>query len=386
MIRNNWSRLPSANIVISAPVTYDTKKLKWRGPGLETAMEEVYCSAGTINELKETPRMQDHPPGERVTAWTHLCDSLMNTFSIKKRLPISVIETKNKVKSGRAEKPWFNKTLRNQKNQASRELKKALTDTRCGRKSDTKRKNNTKFWELINGLNQGKNRHTNAGIDAATWEAHIQTMFSLPEHHKKEEATQATTDSSKINFGVRVTKQTDSSPNKNEQKYTLKSIDIEKLTSFIKNLKLEGAAGQNGIPNALFRGDHSFWAHCMTLLFNDVQGTMGLQDALRNGSIIHPKSEAGDPTSPSNYRLIALIDVEAKLYSACLLQQLAGWICDKHLIPQCRTGFRAGMGASTNLITLALLGNKARPKKKMLFACFIDLKAAFDCVPRTLLW
>ncbi|KAJ1170154.1 hypothetical protein NDU88_002035 [Pleurodeles waltl] len=142
-IRNNWSRLPSANIIISAPMTQNTKILKWRGPGLKTVMEEVYHSAGTINEPKETLRKQeqeDHPPGERVTAWTHLCDSLMNKFSIKKRLPISVTETKNKVKSGRAEKPWFNKTLRSQKNQVSRELKKALRDTRCGRKSDNTRR------------------------------------------------------------------------------------------------------------------------------------------------------------------------------------------------------------------------------------------------------
>ncbi|KAJ1202061.1 hypothetical protein NDU88_005864 [Pleurodeles waltl] len=69
-IWNNWSWLPSTNIIISAPVTYDTKYLKWRGPGLETVMEEVYRNAGTINELKKTLRMQeheDHPPGERVS-------------------------------------------------------------------------------------------------------------------------------------------------------------------------------------------------------------------------------------------------------------------------------------------------------------------------------
>ncbi|KAJ1089086.1 hypothetical protein NDU88_002239 [Pleurodeles waltl] len=69
-IRNNWNRLPSANIIISAPVTFDTKKLKWRGLGLGIVMEEEYRSAGTINELKESLGMQeqeDHPPGERVT-------------------------------------------------------------------------------------------------------------------------------------------------------------------------------------------------------------------------------------------------------------------------------------------------------------------------------
>ncbi|KAJ1162327.1 hypothetical protein NDU88_002795 [Pleurodeles waltl] len=162
------------------------------GPGLGKVMEEVYPSAGATKEIKETLRTQeqeDHTPGERVIDWRHLCDSLINTFSIKKRLPISVIESKNKVKSCKGEKPWFNRTLYNQKNQVSRELKKVLKDIHWRRKSDdtrlselrakymkncwmakqsyhedlwtkllmsNKQKNNKKFWELINGLTQGK--------------------------------------------------------------------------------------------------------------------------------------------------------------------------------------------------------------------------------------
>ncbi|KAJ1144539.1 hypothetical protein NDU88_010837 [Pleurodeles waltl] len=70
-IRNEWNRLPTDNFIISAPVSYDTKTLKWKGPGLDKVMEEVYCSAGTTKELKETLRTQeqeDHTQGERVTA------------------------------------------------------------------------------------------------------------------------------------------------------------------------------------------------------------------------------------------------------------------------------------------------------------------------------
>ncbi|KAJ1099718.1 hypothetical protein NDU88_004817 [Pleurodeles waltl] len=155
-------------------------------------MEEVYRSAGTTKELKELLRVQElevHPQGERVIAWMYSCDSLINTFSIKKCLPISVIESKNKVKSRTEEKPWFNRTLRNQKNQVSRELKKVLKAVHWGRKSDdtrlselrakykkncwmakqsyhedlwikllmsNKQKNNKRFWELINGLTKGK--------------------------------------------------------------------------------------------------------------------------------------------------------------------------------------------------------------------------------------
>ncbi|KAJ1124431.1 hypothetical protein NDU88_002892 [Pleurodeles waltl] len=139
-IRNEWNWLPTANIIVSAPVTYDTKKLKWKGPGLDKVMEEVYRSAGTTKELKELLRVQEleaHPQGERMIACMYLCDSLINTFSIKKCLPLLVIESKNKVKSRTEEKPWFNRTLRNQKYQVSREFKKK--DVHWGRKSDDTR-------------------------------------------------------------------------------------------------------------------------------------------------------------------------------------------------------------------------------------------------------
>ncbi|KAJ1152520.1 hypothetical protein NDU88_005295 [Pleurodeles waltl] len=74
-IRNEWNWIPTANIIISASVTYDTKKLKWKGPGLNKVMEEVYRSAGTTKELKELLKEQEleaHPQRERVIAWRYL--------------------------------------------------------------------------------------------------------------------------------------------------------------------------------------------------------------------------------------------------------------------------------------------------------------------------
>lgn len=56
-----------------------------------------------------------------------------------------------------------------------------------------------------------------------------------------------------------------------------------------------------------------------------------------------------------------------------------------NIIPKFQTGFRAGMG-TLNLAILPLLTEKAAKKKTRLFACFIDLKAAFDRVNRNSLW
>ncbi|KAJ1217527.1 hypothetical protein NDU88_005121 [Pleurodeles waltl] len=119
------------------------------------------------------------------------------------------------------------------------------------------------------------------------------------EHHRKEEASQAVKDPSKINFGFRVKLKTGSSPSDKEQEHTLMNIDIEKLTGLIKKLKLEGAADKNGIPNALFRRDTTFWAYYLALLFNDLQGTMRLPDTWK-GSIFHLIYITGNPAAPSN--------------------------------------------------------------------------------------
>ncbi|KAJ1208662.1 hypothetical protein NDU88_004045 [Pleurodeles waltl] len=51
-LRRVWKRLPNTNIIISAPMTSNTKKLKWQRHSIEKVMEEVYRCAGSLEELK----------------------------------------------------------------------------------------------------------------------------------------------------------------------------------------------------------------------------------------------------------------------------------------------------------------------------------------------
>lgn len=76
----------------------------------------------------------------------------------------------------------------------------------------------------------------------------------------------------------------------------------------------------------------------------------------------------------------------SKIYASNLLADPEDWVSPINLMPNMQTGFRAGMGTLTNISAVKLLANQAFAKSRTLYACFIDLKAAFDKVPRASLW
>jgi hypothetical protein len=51
-----------------------------------------------------------------------------------------------------------------------------------------------------------------------------------------------------------------------------------------------------------------------------------------------------------------------------------------------QVGFRKDFKTTDNLFILCTLIEQARFQKKKLYTCFVDLKKAFDIVPRDLLW
>lgn len=143
--------------------------------------------------------------------------------------------------------------------------------------------------------------------------------------------------------------------------------------------------GPNGLPNSIFKAKIDRWTEILTPLFNDVVKTKKVPDSWQ-GSIIQPIYKSGPQENPENYRLIALTDVKAKVFSSCLLSDLEEWATKEDLIPTFQTWFRRGESTSKNLTVLTLLAERAKYKKQKLYICFVDLKAAFESVPRNLLW
>lgn len=100
-----------------------------------------------------------------------------------------------------------------------------------------------------------------------------------------------------------------------------------------------------------------------------------------------PIFKKGDRLKPSNYRLIALLDLEAKAYARLLLKDLEKWAEEKSIILLYKTGFRSQSSTMDNVLALAHLSAQVTLKNQPpLFCCFVDYSTAFDKVVRKRLW
>ena len=90
----------------------------------------------------------------------------------------------------------------------------------------------------------------------------------------------------------------------------------------------------------------------------------------------------GDRHDPRNYRGISVINSLAKLYDMILCSRLERWF--KPYREQ--AGAQKGRGCTEHIVTLRLLTDMARKKKKTLFVVFVDFSQAYDLVPRNILF
>jgi hypothetical protein len=69
-----------------------------------------------------------------------------------------------------------------------------------------------------------------------------------------------------------------------------------------------------------------------------------------------------------------------------LESRISQWAKTNDLRAKGQTGFRKDFRTTDNLFILRTLTEQARFQKKKLYICFVNLKKAFDIVPRDLLW
>ena len=101
-------------------------------------------------------------------------------------------------------------------------------------------------------------------------------------------------------------------------------------------------------------------------------------------AILIPIPKKGDLSKCDNWRGIALLEVVGKLMARVLqdrLQQLS-----EEELPETQCGFRKGRGCTDMMFTLRQLMEKSVEHRTKQFTIFVDLRKAYDSVPRTALW
>ena len=162
-----------------------------------------------------------------------------------------------------------------------------------------------------------------------------------------------------------------------------KPITQAELSKSIKKLKKGKSCSTDLISNEMLQ--------CMTPLCTEAV-LKTFNHSLKSGlypwhtSVITPIYKSGNPFSPDNYRAIAVGSCMGKLFSSILLDRMLEFKNTYCPDPKEQLGFSKGAQTNDHILTLKTLVDKYTKKKKVrLYACFVDLRKAFDTVCRDLL-
>jgi len=164
-----------------------------------------------------------------------------------------------------------------------------------------------------------------------------------------------------------------------------KPISEKEIISMLQKTKKDKAPGLDRIPYEFFKyADKSFikeLAKTYTIIYNNCQ----FDDAFET-SVICPIFKKGDRSDVANYRGISFMNCIAKILMGVLTTRLEAWLESNNILTEYQAGFRKNFSTADNIFNLANIVHLKFKEKRKVYAMFVDFKAAFDKVPRKLLF
>ena len=100
-------------------------------------------------------------------------------------------------------------------------------------------------------------------------------------------------------------------------------------------------------------------------------------------SFINPIHKKGSKIDPENYRGISLLSFLGKFFSAILNQRLVKYAIEHNIFTKEQLGLIPGNRTSDALIILHnIVKYYCGKSSRLIYACFVDFKKAFDSIPR----
>ena len=159
-------------------------------------------------------------------------------------------------------------------------------------------------------------------------------------------------------------------------------ITPEMVSKAISKMKPGKAAGPPGIIVEMIRAAGGGVIVCLTSLFNHIINRGRVPDYWHLSYIINLFKGKRGALSGGNYRGLKLQEHVMKI-----LEHILNTIIWKQVsINNMQFGFMSGRGTTDAVFILRQQRKKYLQKKKKLYFAFVDLKKAFDHVPRIILW
>lgn len=160
------------------------------------------------------------------------------------------------------------------------------------------------------------------------------------------------------------------------------AICEKELLAACKNLKNNKASAYDMVKNEMIKSAFPFIKDTLINVFNKLL-TLGRFPNSWTEGIIIPVHKQGSCTDPNNYRGITLNSCLGKLFCHVLNTRISIYLENKSFLSREQAGFRKHFRTSDQIFILKTIVDKyiqGSRKENKLYACFIDLKKAFDTV------
>lgn len=164
-----------------------------------------------------------------------------------------------------------------------------------------------------------------------------------------------------------------------------KPITPNEILGMLSKTKANKAPGTDGIPYEFFKNATYSFLRELADVYSQMYDS-GRVDNSFETSIILPIFKKGDKNMPENYRGISFMNAIAKIMMGILNERLYKWVEQNNILTEYQAGFRQNYSTVDNVFNLASIVHLKFEKKKKVYAFFVDFKAAFDKVPRKLLF
>ena len=162
-------------------------------------------------------------------------------------------------------------------------------------------------------------------------------------------------------------------------------ISVEEINCILNRVKKHKAPGIDGITYEFYKNAPQNFKEELALLFN-VTFETGKMTNVFTDSVMVPLFKKGLASVASNYRGISFMNCGAKLLMGIINSRLNNWVREKGVVNEFQAGFRQNYSTIDNVFNLTSIVQLKLKENKKVYGFFVDFKAAFDKVPRNLLF
>ena len=163
--------------------------------------------------------------------------------------------------------------------------------------------------------------------------------------------------------------------------HSLSSIRIypSEVKDILKTLKVGKASGADGINNIVLRQAANELATPLCHFFNVFLESCSLPSSWKTSNVC-PIFKSGDPSIPSNYRPVSLLNTMEKVFEKLIYKHVFNHLMETRFFTPCQSGFLPGDSTINQLIFLYNKIRKALDEGLEIRFIFFDISKAFDKV------